>query len=183
MANAASVHWRGSRGLLLTCCEQVSVECRIPATQQGKGTILDLPPCRRLPLSSQRVATRNPVTPMPLGDGVWIAMIRDGLSRLLEARSLFAHVEMLVTNLVSDTEGDQRLLGDHQVCQECSQKFVLFAQFLLIFITYESLSYSVHLRCANFHTSLPFHFHLYDFQNIKTRHPNLFGAVLGKGHL
>ena len=52
---------------------------------------------------------------MPLGDGVWIAMIRDRLSRLLEARSLFTRVEVLVTNLVSDLEGDQRLLGDPQV--------------------------------------------------------------------
>ena len=31
------------------------------------------------------------MTPMPLGDGIQIAMIRDGLSRLLETRSLFAH--------------------------------------------------------------------------------------------
>ena len=52
---------------------------------------------------------------MPLRDGVWIAMIRDRLSRLLEARSLFAQAEVLVTNLVSDPEGDQRLLGDPQV--------------------------------------------------------------------
>ena len=52
---------------------------------------------------------------MPLGDGVQIAMIRDGLSRLLEARSLFARAEVLVTNLVSDPEGDRRLLGDPQV--------------------------------------------------------------------
>ena len=52
---------------------------------------------------------------MPLGDGARIAMIRDGLSRLLEARSLFTRAEVLVTNLVSDTEGDQRLLGDPQV--------------------------------------------------------------------
>ena len=58
---------------------------------------------------------RSPVAPMPLGDGVWIAMIRDGVSRLLEASSLFARVEVLVTNLVSDPEGDQRLLGDQQV--------------------------------------------------------------------
>ena len=43
---------------------------------------------------------------MPLGDGVWIAMIRDRLSRLLKARSLFTHAEVLVTNLVSDLEGD-----------------------------------------------------------------------------
>ena len=50
-----------------------------------------------------------------LTDGVQIAMIRDGLSRLLEARSLFAHAEVLVTNLVLDLEGDRRLLGDHQV--------------------------------------------------------------------
>ena len=42
-------------------------------------------------------------------------MIRDGLSRLLKARSLFAHAEVLVTNLVSDPEGDRRLLGDQQV--------------------------------------------------------------------
>ena len=55
------------------------------------------------------------MVPMPLGDGVWIAMIRDGLSRLLKARSLFARAEVLVTNLVSDPEGDQRLLGDPQV--------------------------------------------------------------------
>ena len=52
---------------------------------------------------------------MPLGDGVRIAMIRDRLSRLLKARSLFACVEVLVTNLVSDLEGDPRLLGDQQV--------------------------------------------------------------------
>ena len=52
---------------------------------------------------------------MPLGDGAQIAMIRDGLSRLLEARSLFAQVEVLVTNLVLDPEGDRRLLGDPQV--------------------------------------------------------------------
>ena len=52
---------------------------------------------------------------MPLGDGVQIAMIRVGLSRLLKARSLFTRVEVLVTNLVSDPEGDQRLLGDPQV--------------------------------------------------------------------
>ena len=58
---------------------------------------------------------RNPVTLMPLGDGARIAMIRDGLSRLLEARSLLTHVEVLVTNLVSDLEGDRRLLEDLQV--------------------------------------------------------------------
>ena len=52
---------------------------------------------------------------MPLKDDVQIAMIRDGLSRLLKARSLFACVEVLVTNLVLDPEGDQRLLGDPQV--------------------------------------------------------------------
>ena len=52
---------------------------------------------------------------MPLGDGVRIAMIRDGLSRLLKTRSLFACVEVLVTNLVLDLEGDRRLLGDPQV--------------------------------------------------------------------
>ena len=53
--------------------------------------------------------------PMPLGDGAQIAMIRDGLSRLLEARSMFTQAEVLVTNLVSDPEGDRRLLGDPQV--------------------------------------------------------------------
>ena len=115
MANAASARLGGSRRLLLTCCEKVCVECRIPATQEGEGIIHDPPPYRLLPLSSQRVATRSPAIPMPLGDGVWIAMIRDGLSRLLEARSLFARVEVLVTNLVSDPEGDRRLLGDPQV--------------------------------------------------------------------
>ena len=57
----------------------------------------------------------SPVVLMLLGDGVQIGMIRDGLSRLLEARSLFAHAEVLVTNLVLDPEGDQRLLGDPQV--------------------------------------------------------------------
>ena len=55
------------------------------------------------------------MTSMPLGDGAQIAMIRDGLSRLLKARSLLTCAEVLVTNLVSDPEGDQRLLGDHQV--------------------------------------------------------------------
>ena len=58
---------------------------------------------------------RSPAIPMPLGDGARIAMIRDGLSRLLKARSLFAWAEVLVTHLVSDPEGDQRLLGDPQV--------------------------------------------------------------------
>ena len=52
---------------------------------------------------------------MPLGDGARIAMIRDRLSRLFEARSLFTQAEVLVTNLVSDPEGDRRLLGDPQV--------------------------------------------------------------------
>ena len=52
---------------------------------------------------------------MPLGDGARIAMIREGLSRLLEARSLFTRAEVLVTNLVLDPEGDRRLLGDPQV--------------------------------------------------------------------
>ena len=52
---------------------------------------------------------------MPLGDGARIAMIRDGLSRLLKARSLFTRAEVLVTNLVSDLEGDRRLLGDPPV--------------------------------------------------------------------
>ena len=55
------------------------------------------------------------MVPMSLGDGFWIAVIRDRLSRLLEARSLFAHVEVLVTNLVLDLEGDRRLLGDPQL--------------------------------------------------------------------
>ena len=89
MANAASVCLGGSRRPLLTCCEQVCVKCRIPATQGGEGVIRDPPPYRLLPSSSQRVATRSPAVLMPLGDGVWIAMIRDGLSTLLEARSLF----------------------------------------------------------------------------------------------
>ena len=106
MANAASVRLGGSRGLLLTCCKQVCVKCRIPATQQGEGIIQDPLPYRRLPLSSQRVVTRSPVALMPLGDGVQIAMIRDGLSMLLEARSLFACAEVLVSNLVLDLEGD-----------------------------------------------------------------------------
>ena len=70
-----------------------------------------------------------------------------------------------------------------EACQECYQKYVLFAQFLLIFMTYELLSYSVRLHCANFHTSLPSVFYLYDFQNIKTSQPDLFGVILGKGHL
>ena len=105
----------GSRRLLLTCCKQVCVKCRIPATQEGKGVIRNPPPYRLLPSSSQRVATRSPAIPMPLGDGAWIAMIRDRLSRLLEARSLFAQAEVLVTNLVSDPEGERRLLGDPQV--------------------------------------------------------------------
>ena len=106
MANAASIRLGGSRGLLLTCCEQVCIEYRIPATQQGEGIIRDPLPYRLLPLSSQRVAMRSSAAPMPLGDGGWIAMIRDRLSRLLKARSLFTCVEVLVTNLVSDPEGD-----------------------------------------------------------------------------
>ena len=114
MANAAFARLGGSRGPLLTCCEQVCVECRILATQGGEGVIRDLLPYRLLPLSSQRVVTRSPAVPMPLGDGVWIATIRDGLSRLCKARSLFARAEVLVTNLVSDPKGAQRLLGDPQ---------------------------------------------------------------------
>ena len=58
---------------------------------------------------------RSPAIPMPLGDGARIATIRDRLNRLLKARSLFAWAEVLVTNLVSDSEGDRRLLGDPQV--------------------------------------------------------------------
>ena len=112
MANAASARLGGSRRPLLTCCKQVCVKSRTPATQGGEGVILDLPPYRLLPSSSQRVVTRSPAIPMPLGDGARIAMIRDRLSRLLEARSLFTQAEVLVTNLVSDPEGDQRLLGD-----------------------------------------------------------------------
>ena len=46
------------------------------------------------------------MTVMPLGDGAQIAMIRDSLSRLLKARSLFTSVEVLVINLVLDPEGD-----------------------------------------------------------------------------
>ena len=115
MANAASARLGGSRRLLLTCCEQVCVKCRIPATQEGEGIIRDLLPYKLLPSSSQRVVTRSPAIPMPLGDGARIVMIRDGLSRLLKARSLFARAEVLVTNLVLDLEGDRRLLGDPQV--------------------------------------------------------------------
>ena len=59
-------------------------------------------------------------------------------------------------------------------CQEYYQKFALFAQFLFPLMTYELLSYSVRLHCANIHTPLPFLSYLYDFQTMKTRHPDLF---------
>ena len=52
--------------------------------------------------------------------------------------------------------------------------------FFLTLITYGLLSYSVCLHCANLHTPLPFLFYLYDFQNMKTRHPDLFCAILSK---
>ena len=55
--------------------------------------------------------------------------------------------------------------------------------FLVTLITYELSSYSVRLHWANLHTPLPFLFYLYYFQNIKMRHPDLFGAVFGKRHL
>ena len=41
-------------------------------------------------------------------------------------------------------------------CQECSKNSTLFAQFLLSPLTYVSLSYFVHLHCANVHTPLCF---------------------------
>ena len=55
--------------------------------------------------------------------------------------------------------------------------------FFLTLITYGLLFYSVRLHCANLHTPLPFLFYLYDFQNMKMRHPDLFCAILSKGHL
>ena len=59
-------------------------------------------------------------------------------------------------------------------CQECYKNSALFAQFLLSFLTYVLLSYFVHLHCTNIHTPLPFLSYFYDFQNIKTRHSDLF---------
>ena len=61
-------------------------------------------------------------------------------------------------------------------CQECYKNSALFAQFLLSFLTYVLLSYFVRLHCANIHTPLPFLSYPYDFQNMKTRHLNLFCA-------
>ena len=45
-------------------------------------------------------------------------MTRDGLSRLLEARSLFARAEVLVTNLVSDPEGDPQVQVSDLICAD-----------------------------------------------------------------
>ena len=69
------------------------------------------------------------------------------------------------------------------LCQECYKNSALFAQFLFSFLTYVLLSYFVRLHCANIHTPLPLLSYFCDFQNIKTRYSDLFGAVLGKGHL
>ena len=54
--------------------------------------------------------------------------------------------------------------------------------FFLTLITYELLSYSVRLHCANLHTPLPFLLYLYDFQNMKTRHPDLLSVILNEEH-
>ena len=62
------------------------------------------------------------------------------------------------------------------VCQECYKNSTLFAQFLLTVLIYVLLSYFVCLHCANLHTPLPFLSYPYDFQNMKTRHSNLFCA-------
>ena len=43
-----------------------------------------------------------------------------------------------------------------ETCQEYSKNSALFAQFLLSSLTYVSLSYFVHLHCANIHTPLCF---------------------------
>ena len=48
-------------------------------------------------------------------------------------------------------------------------------------MTYGLLSYSVRLHCANIHTPLPFLSYLYNFQTMKTRHPDPFGAIPTKG--
>ena len=61
-------------------------------------------------------------------------------------------------------------------CQECYKNSALFAQFLLTSLTYVLLSYFVRLHCANIHTPLPVLSYPYDFQNMKTRHSNLFSA-------
>ena len=62
-------------------------------------------------------------------------------------------------------------------------KNLLSPNFFPTLITYGLLSYSVCLHCANLYTPLPFLFYLHDFQNMKTRHPDLFCAILSKGHL
>ena len=72
----------------------------------------------------------------------------------------------------------------HQWCVRNVIKNSLFLpNFFLTLITYGLLSYSVCLHCANLHTPLPFLFYLYDFRNMKTRHPDLFCAILSKGNL
>ena len=68
-----------------------------------------------------------------------------------------------------------------QECQECYKNSALFAQFLLSFLTYVLLSYFVHLHCANIHTPLPYLSYLYNFQIMKTRHPNPFCGIPTKG--
>ena len=62
------------------------------------------------------------------------------------------------------------------MCQECYKNSALFAQFLYSFLTYVWLFYFICLHCANIHTPLPFLSYLYNFQNIKTRHSDLFCA-------
>ena len=74
-------------------------------------------------------------------------------------------------------------VGGLYFCQECYKNSALFAQFLLSFITYVLLSYFVRLHCANIHTPLSFLSYLYDFQNMKTRHPDLFCVILNEEHL
>ena len=76
-----------------------------------------------------------------------------------------------------------RLISENTLCQECYKNSALFAQSLLSFLTYALLSYFFRLHCANIHTPLPFLFYLYDFQTMKTRHPDLFCVVLNEEQL
>ena len=102
----------------------LTAETKVPTDQAedepAPENMEPIPVCKPLreidPSAGHQVSGQHCIRSLGrIKSGVWIAMIRDELSRLLKARSLFTHGEVLVTNLVLDLEGDRRLLGDPQV--------------------------------------------------------------------
>ena len=83
---------------------------------------------------------------------------------------------------VVDLTAETKVPTDQADVRNVPKNSLFSPNFFLTLITYGLLSYSVCLHCTNLHTPLPFLFYLYDFQNMKTRHPDPFCAILGKGH-